>query len=309
MISINSVNRINVTLKTPISGTIAERFTKSLDLRTETAGLQKEVFSVQDHVNKIYTRNPKGWARTINMTCASPWNSGGGPRQAGTLITQQHLVCAAHYGLWSGTVRFVAKTGQTFDLAIAGREAIPNSDILVAKLEAPLPSLIKPAMMLPPNAFDFLGTGANIPVLILDQEEKALISNIFNLNSSGILSTMKPSEPRLSFYEDKISGDSGNPIFLVYGDDVIILSHLRYGGAGAGPSYIHYYQQIQNMVMAMGGSNTIPIFDLNAANAVTTVNTTIKDAVPVSATLSQAILESELVEKEAVPLSTAVLKP
>lgn len=41
--------------------------------------------------------NTNCWAYGIDLSCASPYNSAGHANQAGTLISDQHIVLAAHY--------------------------------------------------------------------------------------------------------------------------------------------------------------------------------------------------------------------
>lgn len=249
-----------------ITGTLIERFSQSVTTRLNPSSA-KELFSTQDYANKKYVKNDTCWAKTVDLTCCSPYNYSGGPRQAGTLITPQHIVTASHYGLGVGSrLHFLTKELTVIETKVIAAAAIPDSDILIGKLENPLPSAIKPATLFTPDIITKIGYGYGTPILTLDQEEKALVSTLISLQSGVFVHAAKPTDSiQLNLYEDKISGDSGNPVFVLYGDNPILISHLRYGGAGSGPSYIGHYQKIIDTINYLGGSNFINTFDVNLA--------------------------------------------
>lgn len=255
-------------IKQQLTGSLQDQFNKSVSTRINSTST-KELFSLQDHVNRKYVKSTTCWAKSVDLTCCSPYNYSGGQKQAGTLITPQHIITASHYGLGVGSVlRFLTKDLTIIESRVISAAVIPNSDIFVSKLENPLPSIIKPTMLLPKDAVEKIGTCYGLPILTLDQEEKALVSHINSINSNGFVTTSKPiSEVELNLYEDKISGDSGNPMFLLYGDNPILISHLRYGGSGAGPSYVYYYQQIVDTIAYLGGANFINVFDIDLASS------------------------------------------
>lgn len=278
-----------VIVRSLVEGTVVERFQRSVDIRIDASNpvpWQKELFSTQDHAKPSYIRNVNGWARTVNLTCASPWNTAGRNLNAGTLVTPQHILTASHYTMPVGcTVRFIAMSGQVLERKLIADMTIRDTDICVGLLESELPPLIKPAMLLPPNAMNFIPNGSLMPVLTLDQEEKALISNVSNLNAGGWVSTMRPfvMPKRDAFYEDKISGDSGNPVLLVYGDDVIMITHLKFGGSGGGPSYIAYLPEILSTIKALGGNTNVTFFDFAAAVASLRTTLTLRPGILLSA--------------------------
>ena len=56
---------------------------------------------------------------------------------------------------------------------------------------------------------------------------------------------------RLGFYEFVVSGDSGNPRFLVIRDHVVLVSVLHYGGAGSGCFVSHYANEIRQAMNSL----------------------------------------------------------
>ena len=78
----------------------------------------------------------------------------------------------------------------------------------------------------------------------LDQEEKALI---IDWNSFGGM--RNPTDPnRLIFHENKISGDSGNPAFIIVDGELVLMTVWTYGGAGGGTAVANYISGINTMI-------------------------------------------------------------
>ena len=71
-------------------------------------------------------------------------------------------------------------------------------------------------------------------MLVLDQEEKALVTELRALGN--IADFVKPGLHlnRLKFYEDLVIGDSGAPAFLIINDTLVLLTTITQGGAGNG---------------------------------------------------------------------------
>jgi len=85
-------------------------FVSSIDSRL-IAGKSQNVFAEQDHVKRRYKRDPNCWAADVDLSAFSVWNSLDGPRRAGTLITSDCVLLAAHFPLGPGTrIRFVRDT-------------------------------------------------------------------------------------------------------------------------------------------------------------------------------------------------------
>lgn len=201
------------------------------------------------------SRNPMCWAAGIELSCASPYNSAGHNLQAGTLIHPEWISLAAHYGYGKGVeVTFVSMDHQTAHGIIDGVAVIPGTDILLAHLDRAMPNYIVPAKILPDDwTNEIVNYGNGIPALVFDQEEKALITDVSSLEREVWLTRYSANARRMDFYEEKISGDSGNPIFWVQRKEVIILGHLMYGGSGRGPSYQWYAPQIEEAIGATLG--------------------------------------------------------
>ena len=118
-------------------------------------------------------------------------------------------------------------------------ETILNDDEIIAPEGTILPSTIRPARLLPTDYEKWVGTGDGLPVLTLDQEEKALVMELSALPrissySHNIFCHESFSTLRESFYEPIISGDSSNPRFIILNDTPVLLHTIWHGGRGSG---------------------------------------------------------------------------
>ena len=245
---------------------------KEISTRTQTlCANPKPIFSVQDHNNAIYVRNPECWCYDLReqLTCCSPWNSYGTNQRAGTLITPRHIAYTKHYPIPTGTtIRFVTKDNEVVTRTITLTANVGNvpwpspPDIDIGLLDQDVPDTIKPCYILPDNYLDYLSY-INIPslsttsipyppgMICLDQEEKALINDfpmfIGNNQSGAGGLVVGPSKPNKSIlWEDIIGGDSGNPAFLIYEGKLVLITMWTapYGGS----SVIYYKNAIHDCI-------------------------------------------------------------
>lgn len=207
-----------------------------------------------------YTRNPDCWIYDLRQaaTCISPWNSRGGKNRAGTLLTPRHVGQVAHssyYNRVGDTIRFVTADNTTITRTVVGVKVHPNyapyfPDIVLLLLDSDLPSSITPCKVLPANYANYFPTGvAQIATLGLDQEEKALVTDLSSLSSTSA-SFRYPNLPyEQILYENKILGDSGNPAFLIINNEFACLTFWTFGGAGSGTFLTPQIQAMNQMIM------------------------------------------------------------
>ena len=234
-----------VSLSTHCSQQIDDLLDESMSM-----GVNGKIFTSQDHASSAYVRNPDLWCGDLDITCASPWNSSGGHKRAGTLVTPRHVIGAAHYEYSVGAVvRFVAEDGTVHDRTVAGKARHPESrnyhpDLTIYTLDSDLPATIKPCAVMPSDHSNYLENFSRVACLGLDQEEKALI---IDWRSRGNMQT--PIDPnRLIFHENKISGDSGNPAFIIVDGELVLVTVWTFGGAGAGTAVADYISDINGMI-------------------------------------------------------------
>jgi len=268
-----------------LSGVINSQFATRI-----TAGmsinLNGRLYSEKTHATSVYKRQPNVWCNDIvdQLFCISPYNDYSNPNKpqetnpnnrAGTLITPQHVLVAAHYPLFVGnTLRFVKgnrlkedgteyPNNFVYERTITG--AVTDAsyspiypDLRVCTLNAPLTQDIIPAQVMPANWLDYMPQIAHnkTDTLLLDAEEKALVWAISGGRSQESMRKYfyfvdSLANERKVFNEQPISGDSGNPVFLIVDGKLVLLTVLTAG-------------QLTNAIKASGTSTSGHIAMLNA---------------------------------------------
>lgn len=244
-----------------VAGSLADHCRQAIDTRIvgKNMSTNGSLYSTQNHAGvnlaPTYVRNPLVWCHDINLTCASPWNTNAGIYKAGVLITPRHVLTCAHYEIDVGTnLRFVTQDNQWLIRRVISKVRHPNylpyaPDFTVYTLGSDVPASITPTEVLPANYKTKLVNIVDnaIPVLCLDQEEKALVVEWYK---DGILKTPWFQSQRYIFNEDKITGDSGNPVFLIINNKPVLLTLLTYGVAGAGTLISDYISDINSMIVS-----------------------------------------------------------
>jgi hypothetical protein len=185
----------------------------------------------------IWVRNPNCWLNGVdNISCFSPAQRSGANwwQRGGTLITRKHALFAKHFAtsiISGGTpLIFVDEYNNAISRKIINY-GYDSSDIAIALLDSEVPSNIKIAKVLPPNYQDYIETSSYKYVVGLDQEEKAIIkrNNLAYITDlvdvPRIVSIpLDNLDPYYSFTEDIIVGDSGNPVFIIIDNELVVLT-------------------------------------------------------------------------------------
>ncbi len=271
-------------------------------LAGKTAAASLRIYASQQHAANppVYIRNTNGWAYDLDLTCISPWNSSGGVYYAGTLISPRHVLYAAHFPPPVGAVmRFISKTNSVVERTVIATRNVLGSgycpDFGVGLLDANVPSEITFARVLPDSwSNKFQNTyGMYLPGLCLDQEEKALVTDVNTLlqaanTTNALASFITPLDTnRLAFYESKVGGDSGNPAFWIIDNQLVLLTVWTFGGAGAGTSIVKNKPLINQLMSQVGGGYQLAEMDLSEYPV-------LREAVPAMKTLMQDSLDMRL---------------
>ena len=192
---------------------------------------------------KPFPANDKFWLKDVDFSCASPWNDTCGAVRAGTLISKRHVIFAKHFPLWRGCrILFVDQEGEVCPCSVAATKAIEKCDIMIAVLDYEVTANIHPAKILPANYADYIGDGKGLPIVTFNQSEKTFLTECHGITTDSIIHFV-PTNPVWKALGGKIVvGDSGNPAFLLIGNEPILLYCLLSGGVGHGPP-IHYYRR------------------------------------------------------------------
>ena len=150
----------------------------------------------------------------------------------------------------------------------------PGADLTVYTLDTPLPASITPCKLLPANYASYLSylEQGRPPALVLDQEEKALVTELRALGNSAEFVKPGLHQNRLAFYEDLITGDSGNPAFLIINDTLVLLTTITYGGPGSGTFVTPQISALNAMIVAADADATARGYPANTGLQVQTVD-------------------------------------
>lgn len=244
------VGTITTTFDNFVAGSLARHCTDAVDSRIagKSAATAKSI-----HNGTTY--NALRWTADIDLACLTREI----PR--GTLVSPRHIVGAEHYQP-GASVTFLAADGTIVARTVTSRQnvglanAVDNyaTDVVVCLLDSDVPASIGFAKVLPSAYADHLpGITNGIPGLCLDQDEQALVGDLFALSATRATFRPPTDAQRLAFYEPKISGDSGNPALLLINGEPVIVTTWTFGGAGSGPNYAAIAAQINAAMTTLGG--------------------------------------------------------
>lgn len=236
-------------------------------LTGKTASVALPIFSAQNHTAGVYVRNVNCWASGVDLTPISPWNSSGGAYNAGILISPRHVLFATHYLPATGcTMRFVKADNTVVTRTLTALQSLTTTadyypDLTVGVLDSDVPAGIGFARVLPDNWASYLPTLATrpLPTVGTDQEEKLLVrelSTLTNPPGARAVYAVPADAQRRAFYEDVVSGDSGNPSCLIVGNQLVLLNLWTFGGAGQGTSVQAFRTALQAAMTSLGGGYT-----------------------------------------------------
>ena len=262
----------------------------ALDTNSNWWARNVAIYASVDHAATNYVRNTHCWAHGFDLTGIAAYNSFGwemstnsccpwekATRRGGTLISPRHVVFANHYTPPNGTeLRFVANDNTVVARVLSNSVQIGSTDLRIGVLDSDVPTnLITFARVLPSSFTNYFpnslipGSSTPIPVLGLNQDENALGSDTpmatFCAQAwSAFIWFMAPADAtRSRFYEDKISGDSGQPAFIILNGQLVLLTVWTSGGGGAGYFVTEYLSQINSVMAALGGGYSLTPVDLS----------------------------------------------
>jgi len=196
------------------------------------------------------------WANGLDFSCVSPWNSHGGRVRAGTAISKRHIIFAKHFPMGVGTrIVFVGEDGCTCPCSITKTKGIDKTDIMIGALDYELTPNIKPAKVMRHDWTRQFAGVTNLPVVTFNQHEQLFYSEL-SVATNGVrvwnhvVTAPRPLwEGRNDIHVPEAAiqrkgmikvGDSGDPAFLIYKGEPVLLYCLFSGGVGHGP-WIHQH--------------------------------------------------------------------
>lgn len=244
---------------------LKQQINNSFDTLTNLSYKEKPIFS--SYIDPLkWIRNVNCWAKTTNLTGTSSGILGIGGVGGGTLITRKHVLLANHvpYPSLPFLIYFVDSNNVTYEYKVTKTKKVGVTDILIGELDREADSSLFVYSVLPSNYLKYFSEpSARFPVLYSDQEKKALIGDYFsliNVPGSGINAQISApsSEVRLKYYEPVRGGDSGNPIYTIINNQLVLIGGwFQYLSENAGvctllPSYLN---EVNQVIASFGDNN------------------------------------------------------
>ena len=211
---------------------------------------------------KPFPANEKFWLKDVDFSCASPWSDESGTVRAGTLISKRHIIFAKHFPLWKGVrILFVDGEGEVCPCRVEATKALEKCDIAIGSLDYEVSPNIHPAKILPEDFAKWIGNGKGLPIVTFNQQEQVLLSECRGITSNGVANAASANVAWKGLGGKIVTGDSGNPAFLLIGDQAILVYCLLSGGVGHGPAIHSYRREIQEAMDELCPGYTLEVFD------------------------------------------------
>lgn len=218
-------------------------------LKIMTPGADRRLFSAWTPSPIGWTRNPASWVRIFNWTGYSAGINGLGGVGGGTLITRKHVLLAHHvpYPARPFDIFFVNADSRTFQYKVVNVQQVGDTDIAIGTLDRDADAGLCVYRVLPDNwtqyarakteSFSAMGvTGTEVstalPVLYANQDRKVSTADLINVRL-GVADLGIPAFEVARAFGDPIRvGDSGNPIFVPVGNELVLLGGFWKLGSG-----------------------------------------------------------------------------
>lgn len=145
---------MSITAIATVSALVTNLVTQSVDSRLQGVDPGSGLLRFSNYaVNAALGRfelNPKFWAKDVDFSAVSPWNSDCGRLKVGTLISKRHVIFAKHFSIADGSrIVFVGEDGEVCPCRIAKTQIVPHSDIMIGALDYEVTPNIHPVRVFP----------------------------------------------------------------------------------------------------------------------------------------------------------------
>ena len=171
----------------------------------------------------------EGWTRGFDMSGVS-FNS----RKTCTLITPRHVVMARHFQRPVGaTITFHDRSGNVIRRTLEAK-VNTHTDVAVGLLNMAVPQWYR-VYPLPSPEWKEEGLVGQ-PIAVTDQKRGLFFHRIAAVRSGFLRMQYDPDEKH-GWGKKLVSGDSGNPSFIIHNGQLVLAETHTTGGPGAGPYY------------------------------------------------------------------------
>jgi len=216
--------------------------------------------------------NPSLWASGLDFSGTAAGIMGLGGVGGGTLITPRHVLFANHVPYrtlpFPFDVFFVNNAGKTLTYKVTAIQQVGTTDIAIGTLDRDVDSSLAIYPILPDNWTDYIQTRIEdrsvmgtrglwiqtlLPVLYSTQNKVISTGDLTQIYL-GIGEVTPPTfEPAKEFATGLVGGDSGNPIFVLVGNQLVLLGAWFKGQSGALIGSFPWLQEYRSQVEAITG--------------------------------------------------------
>jgi hypothetical protein len=238
-------------------------------LKIMVPGADRRIFSGFTQSTFSWIRNAASWVRVFNWTGYAAGINGLGGVGGGTLITRRHVLFAQHvpYPARPFEIYFVTADSRTIPYQVTNIQQVGDTDIAIGTLDRDADAGLCVYKVLPDNwtqyakakteSFSAMGvtgtvTSVSLPVLYANQDRKVSTADLINVRAGVADLSIAAFEVARAFGDQIRGGDSGNPIFVPVGNELVLLGGFKQLGTGgviaSFPWIITYRGAIENII-------------------------------------------------------------
>ena len=224
---------------------------KSTLTKLMVPGADRRLFSGFVQATFSWVRNPASWVRVFDWTGVAAGINGLGGVGGGTLISRRHVLFANHvpYPARPFDIFFANKDSRTFTYKVTNIQQVGSTDIAIGTLDRDADLSLNVYRVLPDNWAQYIAKKTEnfnslgvidiryafvLPVLYTGQDKKVSTGDVVSI-SLGIAAVNIPAfEVARAFGDGVRGGDSGNPIFAMLGDELVLLGAWYRGSTASG---------------------------------------------------------------------------
>lgn len=185
------------------------------------------------------------------------------------LITPRHFITANHFRFEKGTtMNFYTSSGALVSRKMVDSYTIPSTDITIGLLDSDVDSTISyypiikssvfNSLILKPNNYYYI----DLPIVVFNQYGQALVRSLIKKDIPNVIDHLQYiSGLRSDYSKNLITGDSGQPAFIIVNNKPILMFANFY--TEESPNLGDYISEINSAISSLGNSNGYKVTEFN----------------------------------------------